>query len=189
MEIKCLYDELLPLHKIIPNPKNPNEHFPDKTKLLANNIDYQGIRWPIIISKRSGFIVAGHGRLYAAQLLGYENYPVVYQDFLSEAQEFEFLVADNKLAELSDTDDEAVKKGIAEIDDVKIEMLGYEEPQLLELPDEGGGGAGGDADAVPDVDENIYGVKEGDLWGLGIYYECPNCDYVQDDEGDCPKCA
>lgn len=133
MIVKCLYDELLPLHKIIEHPKNPNEHFPEKTKLLANNIDYQGIRWPIIISKRSGFIVAGHGRLYAARLLEYDQYPVVYQDFDSEAQEYEFLVADNKLAELSETNEFKIKEELKLLPDVKLDMLGFEKLEILSV--------------------------------------------------------
>lgn len=136
MKIKCLYDELLPLHKIIENPKNPNEHFPEKTKILANNIDYQGIRWPIIISKRSGFVVAGHGRLYAARLLEYDQYPVVYQDFDSEAQEYEFLVADNKLAELSETNESKIKEELKLLPDVKLEMLGFESESIFKADED-----------------------------------------------------
>lgn len=162
MEVKCLYDELLPLHKIIENPKNPNQHSPEKNKLLADNIDYQGIRWPIIISKRSGFIVAGHGRLYAARLLNYESYPVVYQQFDTEAQEFEFLVADNKLAELSETDDDIVKETLLELTDAKAKMLGYENDGLLKLLDE--------------KPSKVYKEEEFDE-NIKITHECPSCGY------------
>lgn len=136
MKIKCLYDELVPLHKIIENPKNPNEHFEEKTRILANNIDYQGVRWPIIISKRSGFVVAGHGRLYAARMLGYEYYPVVYQDFDTEAQEYEFLVSDNKLAELSETNESKIKEELKLLPDVKLEMLGYDGDYLMKFEED-----------------------------------------------------
>jgi len=132
MDIKCKYDELLTLNKIITNPRNPNYHSQDSIKLLANNIDYQGIRWPIIISKRSGFIAAGHGRLEAAKLLKYEHFPVVYQDFESEAQEYEFLVADNRLGELSEIDKALVLEAFEELPELKIEMLGFDEKDLGE---------------------------------------------------------
>jgi|DEB0MinimDraft_10_1074344.scaffolds.fasta_scaffold01769_7 DNA modification methylase len=166
MKILCKYDELLPLHKIIPNPKNPNEHSTDSTDFLAKNIDYQGIRWPIIISNRSGFIAAGHGRLYAAQQLKYASFPVVYQDFETEAQEYEFLVADNKLAEFSSTNEDLVLKALKDLPEIKIDMLAMpgledsiEDDQVKEGQTED--------DAVPEVEDNPYGVKRGDIWELG----------------------
>jgi hypothetical protein len=166
MKILCKYDELLPLHKIIPNPKNPNEHSTDSTDFLAKNIDYQGIRWPIIISNRSGFIAAGHGRLYAAQQLKYASFPVVYQDFETEAQEYEFLVADNKLAEFSSTNEDLVLKALKDLPEIKIDMLAM--PGLEDsIDDEAVKEGNTEDDAVPEVEDNPYGVKRGDIWVLG----------------------
>lgn len=167
MQIKCLYEELLPLHKIIENPKNPNQHFPEKIKILANNIDYQGIRWPIIISKRSGFVVAGHGRLLAAQLLGYDSYPVVFQDFESEAQEYEFLVADNKLAELSETNESKIKEELKLLPDVKMEMLGFEDQAMLIEVD--------DHEMPEDLGSEEYKEKELNESNVKTEKLCPNC--------------
>ena len=153
MDIKCKFDELLTLNKIIANPKNPNYHSHDSIKLLAGNIDYQGIRWPIIISRRSGFIAAGHGRLEAAKLLKYEHFPVVYQDFESEAQEYEFLVADNRLGELSEIDKTLVLEAFEELPELKIEMLGFDEKDL--------GINGLTVNEINNSDENSEWVKEG----------------------------
>ena len=61
-EIKCSYEKLITLENLAPNPKNTNKHSEKQVNLLANIISYQGIRHPIIVSKRSGFIVAGHCR-------------------------------------------------------------------------------------------------------------------------------
>ena len=61
---------------------------------------HQGWRHPITVSKQSGYIVAGHGRLAAAQSLGWAKAPVDMQDFENEADEFAHLIADNKIAEL-----------------------------------------------------------------------------------------
>lgn len=124
MEIHCKYDKLLGLNHIIENPKNTNNHPQSQIDLLSKIIDYQGIRHPIIVSKRSGYIVAGHGRLMSARQLGLETYPVVYQNFESEAQEYEFLESDNRLAELAEHDRFKMLDNIKEIPDIKLDMLG-----------------------------------------------------------------
>lgn len=121
---------MLELHKIIPAPRNTNQHPPEQIDLLAKIIDYQGVRWPIIISNRSGFIVAGHGRLLAAQKLGLENYPVNYQDFESEAQEYEFLESDNRLAELAEHDREKMILNIKDIPEINLDMIGIPDLSL-----------------------------------------------------------
>jgi hypothetical protein len=129
MEIKCAFKEMVPIVKLVEHPRNPNKHPDKQVQMLAKIIKYHGWRHPIIVSKRSGFIVAGHGRLMAARELGLENVPVDYQDFESEAAEFQFLVADNKIAELAESDD---LKMIEEIKDLGLQDLNFE---LLGLED------------------------------------------------------
>lgn len=59
----CAYDKLVKVEELIPHPKNPNTHPQSQIKILAQNIRYHGWRHPIVVSKLSGYIVAGHGRL------------------------------------------------------------------------------------------------------------------------------
>ena len=103
--VHCAFDEMMPIESVIPNPRNPNTHPDKQIKLLAKIINTQGWRAPITVSKRSGFIVRGHGRLLAAQLLNLETVPVDLQDYESEAAEWADLIADNRLAELATIDD------------------------------------------------------------------------------------
>ena len=117
-EIKCSYEKLITLENLAPNPKNTNKHSEKQVNLLANIISYQGIRHPIIVSKRSGFIVAGHCRLESAKLLGIESFPVDFQDFENEGQEYLFLESDNHIAELADHDR---KKMLENLEEIKIE--------------------------------------------------------------------
>lgn len=70
IEVWCSFDELVPTERLVENPKNPNRHPEAQVELLAKNIKYFGWRHPVTVSKRSGFIVAGHGRLAAAKKLG-----------------------------------------------------------------------------------------------------------------------
>ena len=83
----CAHDAIVPLKDLRPNPKNPNQHPPEQIKLLASIIRATGWRAPITVSKRSGLVTKGHGRLMAAQLDDLTDAPVDYQDYASEAEE------------------------------------------------------------------------------------------------------
>ena len=104
IEVWCAYDKLVKVEELIPHPKNPNTHPQSQIKILAQNIRYHGWQHPIVVSKLSGYIVAGHGRLEAARELGVSIVPVEYQDFATEDNELAVLVGDNRLAELSSLD-------------------------------------------------------------------------------------
>jgi len=104
MLIRCAHTDLVDINSLKPHPKNPNTHPDAQIALLANLISYQGQRAPIVISKRSGFITKGHGRLEAIKSLGWDKCAVDFQDYDSDEQEFTDLVADNKIAELAEFD-------------------------------------------------------------------------------------
>ena len=131
--------KLEPLAKLVPHPRNPNKHPESQTKALAKIIEAQGWRAPIVVSNLSGFIIAGHGRYQAAQLLGLEKVPVNRQDFESEAMEWAHMIADNRLAELADMDSIGLGELIRDLDlqDFDLALTGFNE--LSEVPglDEG----------------------------------------------------
>lgn len=62
----CTFDELLETERVIGNPRNPNTHSKEQVELLAKIIKATGWRNNITISRQSGFVVKGHGRLAAA---------------------------------------------------------------------------------------------------------------------------
>jgi ParB-like chromosome segregation protein Spo0J len=143
--IHCAHTELVEIDKLVEHPRNPNKHPESQIKLLAKIIKAQGFRNPIVVSKRSGFIIKGHGRLAAAKLLEMERVPVDVQDYENEAAEWADMIADNKIAELSENDDEELKALLAELDgQIDIELTGFdlsaidqfdvEETELPELP-------------------------------------------------------
>lgn len=70
INVHCAYNGLADITTLIQNPKNPNTHPQKQIELLVKIIKNQGWRAPITVSSRSGFVVRGHGRLMAAQLLG-----------------------------------------------------------------------------------------------------------------------
>jgi ParB-like chromosome segregation protein Spo0J len=115
MEINCSHQKLVPIEQLIAHPSNANKHSKRQVEMLAKIMKYQGWRHPIVVSKLSGFIVAGHGRLAAAKLNGWTECPVDTQDFEDKTQEIAFLYSDNKIAELAEHDDELMKLGALEL--------------------------------------------------------------------------
>ena len=134
IKVYCAYDEMMDIAKAVPNPRNPNTHPEKQIKLLAKVIEAQGWRAPITVSTRSGFIVRGHGRLQAALLLGCDVVPIDLQDYASEAEEWADMVADNRIAELSEIDQETLSALVAEMDGVfDTSLLGYSEKAISEM--------------------------------------------------------
>lgn len=167
----CAYDELVPTGKCIPNPGNPNTHPPRQIALLAAIIKGQGWRKPITISRRSGFVVAGHGRLEAAQLLGASMVPIEYQQYATEAEEYADLMADNRIAELAEMNTSALADMLQSIDtgELPLEMSGYTTEDLEELLSALGGLDNTEnkgEDTVPPFG-NIPMTRVGDIWNLG----------------------
>src|SRR5690606_246947 len=103
--------------------------------LLAKVIRHQGWRAPIVVSTRSGFIVTGHGRYEAAKALGLPEVPVDYQDFATEADEWAHLIADNRLAELAEADEMALRSLLSELQstDLDMDLSGFDATALQGL--------------------------------------------------------
>jgi len=164
MKIDCAYDELVDLHKLIPNPKNNNRHSEEQIKRLSQIIDFQGMRSPIVVSKRSGYMTKGHARLEALKLLEWTQAPVDYQEYESEAQEYADMTADNEIARWAELDMSKLIDDVKEMnfDEADVKMLGIED---FQMPEEVAP-ANTDEDSVPDVMPDPI-TKRGDVWLLG----------------------
>lgn len=133
--VHCSFDKMVDTHKLIPNPQNPNTHPEEQIQQLAEIIQVTGWRAPITVSKRSGYIVKGHGRLMAAELLGCEKVPVDYQDYENDSLELADLMADNRIAELSKINNRKLLNLFEEFDtgEVDFTLSGYDEKFYEEL--------------------------------------------------------
>jgi len=124
-------------NKLKPNPDNPNRHSAHQIQILAAIIEEQGWRAPITVSKRSGLIVRGHGRLEAALLMGCDAVPVDEQDYASEAEELADLLADNRLSELAELDEGDLKRVIERLrgadPEFDVELTGFMEDEIAKL--------------------------------------------------------
>lgn len=128
MQIHCQYSQLVPVKELKAHPKNRNEHPKEQLERLAKILEYQGWRYPIKVSKLSGFITSGHGRLAAAKLLKLKEVPVSFQDYADEAQEYADLQADNAIASWSELDLSAINTDIGDLGpDFDIDLLGIKD--------------------------------------------------------------
>jgi hypothetical protein len=125
IKIHCKYDSMINALELKDHPRNRNKHADDQIERLSELYKYQGIRHPIIVSKLSGFIVAGHGRKLAAIRAGVKAFPIVYQEFESEEQEYAFLTSDNAIALWAELDFSGINSDIEILGpDFDLEMLG-----------------------------------------------------------------
>lgn len=166
MPVYCAFDEIIKIGELKENPKNPNTHSKEQIELLAEVIKKTGWRAPITISNLSGLIVKGHGRLLAARVAGFEEVPVEYQNFKDDEEEMAALLADNKIAELAEIDDEKLKEIFNEFDFEDLSLTGYSQDEFEELT-----GILDEADLLEEADEIPEEVetrcKQGDIWRLG----------------------
>jgi DNA modification methylase len=172
IETHCAFDKSVDVVDLIPHPRNPNKHDDKQIALLAKIIRSQGWRNPIVVSERSGFIISGHGRLEAAKMLNVEQVPVDLQAFENEAEEYAHLIADNRIAELAETDRGELADLIRELDgEIDLDLTGFDEPSLAELLGESAPGDD-EIDAEPQIDkadelQKKWNTALGQVWELG----------------------
>lgn len=163
MNVMCQYTRMASTSGLIENPQNPQKHPQKQIELLAEILEHQGWRSPIVVSKRSGFIVKGHARLMAAKLNGWVEVPIDEQDYPSEAMEWADMIADNKIQELSESDDEQIQKLALDMGpDFEFKLLGIPDFKIIgvdTLPPD-------DEDTVPNEPAQATN-KIGDRWELG----------------------
>lgn len=119
------YDKILPLSKLKTSRYQRNQHTKAQIKRLAKLMRENGVRQAIHVSRQTGEICFGHGRLEAAKLNGWTEFPVVYQTFQSEKEEYACVQSDNAIAEWSALDLEGIETDIENFgDDFDVELLG-----------------------------------------------------------------
>jgi site-specific DNA-methyltransferase (adenine-specific) len=162
-----------PKHKVvgidglIPYALNSRTHSDAQVAQIAASIKEFGFLNPIIIDGENG-IIAGHGRVLAAQKLGMTELPVVEADHLTDAQRKAYVIADNRLALNAGWDNQVLTTELAALQelDFDLDLLGFDGKELAELlkPEVVEGLT--DEDEVPDAPE-VPVTKPGDIWVLG----------------------
>ena len=152
---------------LIPYINNSRTHSEQQVQQVASSIKEFGFTNPILIDEGDG-IIAGHGRLMAAQKLGLDEVPTITLKGLTEAQRKAYVIADNQLAMNADWDLDALKVEVERLTelDFDIDLLGFDEDMLAGLMEEDPAEGLTDEDDVPDLEDDPVTV-EGDVWILG----------------------
>lgn len=162
--------EMTPVDRLVPYAGNARTHSNAQIAQIAASITEFGFTNPILTGG-DNVIIAGHGRLLAAQKLGIEEVPVIILDHLSEAQRRALVIADNKLAENAGWDEELLRTELAALEDMDfdLDLMGFSNEELDDLlgdlSDTAPGETEGEHD-IPEVPEDPVS-RPGDLWILG----------------------
>jgi len=150
---KCAYTDKIKLTELKESPLNANMHPPEQITRLAEIIEFNGQRAPIVVSKRSGFIVKGHARLMALRQIGWEYAAVDFQDYEDEAREYADLVADNEIARWAEFDIEKHRFNLEEKHfDIEQKYYGIEKYDPI-IEQEIGANIEGDEDFATELGE------------------------------------
>lgn len=177
MSSKQTVFELRNTDDLIPYARNARTHSSEQIQKLMGSIKEFGFLNPVVISEDGG-ILAGHGRVMAAQKLGIKQVPCVVESHLTEAQKKAYILADNRLALDAGWDEEMLSvelKSLQDEYDFDLDLLGFSDEELkkfdIELSDLSESGSSGNSESDPDnevvVDEAEPVTKEDDIWILG----------------------
>ena len=151
--------------ELIPYARNARTHSSAQVALIAGSIREYGWTNPVLVDGASG-IIAGHGRVLAAEALGMTKVPVIELSHLSESQKRAYILADNKLAEQAGWDRDLLALEVADLAGLGIDLatLGFGAGELDDLLRSGL--ADPREDEVPPLPE-VPVSRLGDLWLLG----------------------
>lgn len=110
--------EQRPIEAVRPYPNNPRNN-KKAVAAVAASIKEFGFKVPIVVDT-AGVIITGHTRREAAIFLGMKTVPVIVADDLTEAQIRAFRLADNKVSEFSEWDEDALAEELAQLDEAAL---------------------------------------------------------------------
>jgi len=153
------------ISEIFQDPSNERTHPEKNMDALKGSLTKYGQQKPIVVDEK-GIILAGNGTYAAAKSLGWEKIDVVISD-LKGLDKAGYRIADNRTSELAEWDTDALEetlKALAE-EDYGLSDIGFD----IEDYDFGNSEKEGltDQDEVPEISENFFNVKRGDIWELG----------------------
>jgi DNA modification methylase len=167
--------EIVPVNRLTAYKGNARTHSKKQIQKIANSIKRFGFVNPALIDD-AGEIIAGHGRVEAAKLLGITAIPCLRVSHLSDAEKRAYILADNRLAELAGWDREILAielQALVDIGEVEVEITGFATPEIdVVLSDaaEAQREPCSPDDEVPDAPAEGAAVSQaGDLWALGAH--------------------
>ena len=157
------------LSKLKPNPRNARTHSRRQIRQIADSIAAFGFNNPVLVDEEN-LIIAGHGRVEAAKLLGMAEVPTVGLAHMSEAEKRAYVIADNRLAEKAGWDEEILAiefETLFELaPELDLTLTGFEIAEIdliIEEPDTGAEPDALDEVSLPDADISVV-TQISNLW-------------------------
>jgi hypothetical protein len=163
MKLKIQYK---PIQDLIPYARNSRTHNDAQVAQIAASIKEFGWTNPVLLDGENG-IIAGHGRVLAAQKLGESEVPTIELSHMDDNQKRAYIIADNKLALNAGWDNEMLILEVADLKDAGYDLglTGFSLDELEALNPEVIEGLT-DEDSVPEIPEEPK-TKKGDIYKLG----------------------
>lgn len=164
--------EMWSVDDLRPYLRNARTHPPEQVAQIAASMRRFGFTMPMLVAE-DGTIIAGHGRLLAAQQLGIAEVPVMVAKGWSDEDRRVYCLADNRIAETSEWDPETLALEWRELRDLgaadDLSMIGFSEEDITDLVpgilEESGAGLT-DPDDVPEPPA-VPVSRSGDVWDMG----------------------
>jgi 16S rRNA G966 N2-methylase RsmD len=164
---------LVAVDQIKPHPHNPRTHGKKQIRQIADSIRAVGFAAPVLIDEED-VLLAGHGRLEAAKLLGLKTIPAIVLTGLSEARKRAYLLADNRIAQSAGWDRERLASELLSLpelllaDDLDMSVTGFEPAEIDAVVADFEEDAADPADTIdPVVLAGPAVSRLDDLWQLG----------------------
>jgi len=159
-----------PITALKPYSNNPRTHSKNQIDQIANSIQHFGFTNPILVDNDNG-IIAGHGRVAAAEQLNITEVPTVELSSMTDAQKRAYIIADNRLAETAGWDNNLLAiefEALVELD-FDIHLTGFEAPQVDFILQSHKPELGEDDCIEAKTDDQPIISQPGDLWLLGTH--------------------
>jgi ParB-like chromosome segregation protein Spo0J len=160
--------------RLIPYARNARTHSDEQVAQIAAWIREFGFTVPVLVDEQ-GTLIAGHGRVLAAQQLGITDVPTMVAREWTPAQIQAYRLADNKLALNAGWDPELLRLEVGELklSGFDLSLTGFGDLELKDIMADRTQGLT-DPDDAPGVPEHPVS-QTGDLWLLGAKVTCPKC--------------
>lgn len=162
--------EYLPIEQLRPDPRNARLHKPPQIAAIARSMRTFGFNVPLLVDGE-GTIIAGHGRMEAAKKNGLSEVPVIRIEHLTEAQRIAYMIADNRLTDLSQWDEQVLGETLRDLSlaelDFELDAIGFSVGEIdLRIENVSDSQSSSEDDQLPELTAEPV-TRLGDLWHLG----------------------
>lgn len=166
ISIKLPEPKLIAIDKLHAAPRNARTHSRKQLRQIAESIRVFGFTNPVLVDG-AGQVIAGHGRLAAARMLGLAKVPTLRVDWLTSEQQRAYVIADNRIAEKAGWDRELLALELGDLGtlDFDLTLTGFDLREIELIIDAGDTPC--DEESGPDLNAGPAVCRKGDLWHLG----------------------